>query len=125
VSLTVHRFESNLSRYGMLVPASSAVAAQLLDFDGRQRGKEWQPARVRVGDDEPNAARELGDLSALGAIPVLSQRALMALPGMFVRYGELLLLELEPNGANALYAYNVTNVVDCLDRRNTQGLWLD
>jgi hypothetical protein len=49
----------------------------------------------------------------------------MALPGMFERYGELLLLELEPNGANALYAYNVTNVVDCLDRRNTQGLWLD
>lgn len=120
--LRVHYLKGDLRRYGMLAPASTSDVNILLASDFRSLSDSWRGVRAQIVGDTPSAFTEIADLTALGTIPVLSRRAHALLRSLLEPYGEFLPLEVEQH--EPMLAYNVTNVVDCLDRGRTRGLWL-
>lgn len=80
-------------------------------FDGRPM-LDWEPMRIMAADTDDELA-VLGDHALLGTIPVFSQAAANALGDMLRKNGELLPLQY---ARRPYFAYNVTTVIDCLDR---------
>lgn len=120
--LTIHRFESDLLRFGGLYAPTDADGEWMFAVNGRPLQHVWTIPAARIIDDDPRNSTVIGDITNLGSTPVLSRRAVETLGKRFERYGELLPLRTD---AGELFVYNVTNIVDCLDRANTPGLWLD
>jgi hypothetical protein len=93
------------------------------EFDGRPLRQRWRPLAVRPITEEFPELTTVGDFTILGTIPVFSKRAVEGLGELLTDNGELLPLEPAVD-CMPYYAYNVTTVLNALDRDRTEGLWL-
>lgn len=93
-------------------------------FNGTSLAARWRPYAVRPITEEFPGQTEVGDFTRLGTIPVFSERAVTVLGALLSRHGELLPLTCSGCSA-AYYAYNVTTVIDALDRELTKAEWFD
>jgi hypothetical protein len=111
-------------RYTALAASPESGITAVLDFDGTPVKQRWHPITVEpILGEFPDLMR-VGDLTKLGAVPVFSDRAVKALERELGENGELLPLT-APTLETPYYVYNVTTVVDALDRSSTIAEWLD
>lgn len=97
-----------------VVPSSPADFEVFREFNGKARGPDWSPIRVRLVTQDEQGRRLLpADIPWLGKhAPVLKETASAALGAVLAPDGELLRLECEEV---ALLVFNVTTVIDVLD----------
>lgn len=89
-------------------------------FNGTPIGDDWKRYRVKRIKDDLSPGTTLGDFPTLGAIPVFSERAVLALATLLRGNGELLPLDC---AEGAYYAFNVTKVVDALNVQDSKVKW--
>lgn len=89
-------------------------------FDGKPFGKTWIPIEVYEYKEKRSS---LGDCASYSyAVPIFSQRAVDVLHDTLKQNGEILPYTFK-NGK--YYAYNVTTVVDVLDKKQSKFKYFD
>ena len=116
--MRIYTLSADANRYQNIIAASGSGWDRFRDFDGRRLGEQWGIPQVRaLIDEEQNKNLPVGDFPALAShIPVFTPRAADALRPLISPFGEFLNLNME---GQELYAFNVTKLVDGLDRTNS------
>ena len=119
--MTVWEIKTGLSDQvaSLVIPEADQVIGSMKRFGGDGSPLEWsKPLRLEPLADKRKARKPLGDISPFlpGAL-VLSSSARDALGPFLSNFGQLLELDVE---GHARYFFNVTNLVDCVDRERSE-----
>jgi hypothetical protein len=121
--MKVFKLAQDITKYTALAMVHEPDISISFEFDGRPLRQTWRPLAVRPITEEFPELTTVGDFTKLGTIPVFSKRAVDGLGELLTDNGELLPLEPAVEGMR-YYAYNVTTVLNALDRDRTAGVWL-
>jgi len=122
--MKVFRLAQDLNRFTALAMVHEPDLNVSFEFGERRLAPTWRRYAVRPITEEFPELTEVGDFTTLGTIPVFTERAVAVLGELLAENGEILPLECSVGGTS-YYAYNVTTVVDALNRDKTKALWLD
>lgn len=115
--MNAYILRADTNSYNGIVPINPADWDVFNRFDGSTLVKSWLPLNVSYNVDESRRLSESDFPSLLTHVPVFSQRAVDVLGTLLTENGEL--LPLNCHGKN-YFAYNVTNLVDALDFRQSE-----
>jgi len=123
--MSIWLWRANSNRFRAMDLCDERDQAMIDRFSGQPFGRSWQPIRVRLLTDEEQGPKGMptGDCPYLESqVPVLSQRAVDALGALLTDNGEVLPLRYDEG---SYYAYNVTRVVDALDKERSEIDYFD
>ena len=109
--MKVFRLDPDYDRFHNFALVDETKATIYDRFDGTPMTAEWKVLDVMAVDTDDELA-VLGDHAVLGTVPVLSERAVIALTDVLQANGELLPVL---HGKARYFAFNVTTVVNALD----------
>lgn len=121
--ITVLKLRRDMERYTALGMVHEPDIQISFSFNGNPLGARWSQFRVSAITEEFGITT-VGDFTTLGTIPVFSERAVTVLGDFLTQNGELLPLEY-PEAKTAYFAFNVTRIIDALDRERTVAQWFD
>jgi hypothetical protein len=123
--MSIWLWRANSNRFRAMDLCNERDQAVINRFSGQPFGSSWQPVRVRLLTDEEEGQTGMptGDCPNLESqVPVLSQRAVDALGALLTDNGEVLPLSCDEG---SYYAYNVTRVIDALDKERSKIVYFD
>lgn len=112
--MRVFRLRADSSRFQALSLKHEKNVKYFMDWDGQSLGASWKPIEVEIFEEYEEALPS--DFPEFGGDPTFSKRALGALSDLLDKNGELLPLKCKEG---TYFVYNVTCVLDALDRERS------
>lgn len=117
--MKVYRFENDINHFQSFLPAADEEDGSIFTTECIPLAETWKPPEVYI--DMPKL--KAGDLyNTQGCSPIFRPSAMKKLQEYLEMAGELLPL---PYKSEVYTLLNVTECIDCLDRKNTEWLYAE